>query len=90
MTAKKHPPLPDLSDRAHRVLFELVLRDGEWVEVARICDSLGLNSHQIRRAANDLRAAGVAERRRDYVRADTGRRTHRTFFRATETSEASA
>ncbi|MDI3102013.1 hypothetical protein QJ054_33805 [Streptomyces sp. AN-3] len=90
MTTKKYPPIPGFSDRAHRVLFELVLRDGDWVEVTNICHSLGLNSHQIRRAVNDLCAAGVAERRREYVRAETGRRTHRTYFRATESSEALA
>ncbi|MFJ4880086.1 hypothetical protein ACIP93_33430 [Streptomyces sp. NPDC088745] len=83
---------PSLSDRAHRALFQLALHvDGEWVEVADICTGLGLNSHQIRHALKELRDAGMAERRRRYVRAVTGR-THRTYFRLTgnPTSEASA
>ncbi|MFI8206701.1 MarR family transcriptional regulator [Streptomyces sp. NPDC085937] len=81
----------DLSDRAHRVLFQLALHpDGEWVAVASICKGLSLNSHQVRAALNELRTAGMAERRRCYVR-DDGHRTHRTYFRLTDTaSEASA
>lgn len=73
-----------LSDRAHRVLFQLALHpDGEWVAVASICKGLSLNSHQVRGALNELRTAGMAERRRCY---DGKRRTHRTYFRLTDTT----
>ncbi|MER6616394.1 hypothetical protein [Streptomyces xantholiticus] len=93
MTTATDTRTRDFSDRAHRVLFELALHhpDGEWVDVASICTGLGLNSHQVRAALNELRVAGMAERNRRYVRDETGRRTHRTFFRLTDhtTSEAS-
>lgn len=81
-----------LSDRAHRVLFELALHpDGEWVDVAVISSGLGLNSHQVRHALNELRIDGLAERKRHMVRSEAGRRTNRTYFRLTDTtSEASA
>jgi predicted transcriptional regulator len=82
-----------LSDRAHRILFELALHDGEWVDVTTIYTSLGLNSHQVRSALNELLAARMAERERRPMRSETGcRRTHRTYFRLTDdtTSEASA
>ncbi|MEU9354975.1 hypothetical protein AB0D65_29270 [Streptomyces griseoloalbus] len=92
MNATANPPTRDFSDRAHRVLFQLALHpDGEWVDIASIYTGLGLNSHQVRAAVNELRIAGMAERRRRYVRDASGRRTHRTYFRLIETtSEASA
>lgn len=84
----------NFSDRAHRVLFELAVHpDGTWVDLVAIYTSLGLNSHQVRRAVNELLTAGMAERRWRYVRdARTGRRAKRTYFRLTDTtnSEASA
>ncbi|QOV40135.1 Rrf2 family transcriptional regulator [Streptomyces ferrugineus] len=83
----------NFSDRAHRILFELAMHpDGEWVGVTSIYTSLGLNSHEVRGALTELRNAGMAERKRRYVRDEkTGRRTHRTYFRLTDTtSEASA
>jgi predicted ArsR family transcriptional regulator len=83
----------NFSDRAFRVLYELALHpDGDWVDVTSIYTGLGLNSHQVRRALNELRTVGMAERDRRYVRDDTGRRTHRTYFRLTDdtNSEASA
>ncbi|MFK0159104.1 MarR family transcriptional regulator [Streptomyces sp. NPDC090493] len=82
-----------LSDRAHRIVFELALHDGDWVDVTAIYTRLGLNSHQVRSALNELLSAGMAERRRCPVRSETGcRRTHRTDFRLTDEtpSEASA
>lgn len=82
----------NFSDRAHRVLFQLALHpDGEWVDVAAIYSGLGLSSHQVRRAVNELRTAGMAERKQRYVRHKvTGRRTKITYFRLTDdTSEAS-
>ncbi|MFE2188560.1 MarR family transcriptional regulator [Streptomyces sp. NPDC059455] len=81
----------DLSDRAFRVLHTLTLHpEGDWVDVGAICTSLGLTSHQVRRALLDLHTAGMAERDRRYVRDETGRRTHRTYFRLTDDiSEAS-
>ncbi|MGY4935960.1 MarR family transcriptional regulator [Streptomyces sp. 900116325] len=82
----------NFSDRAHRVLFELALHpDGTWVDVAAICTGLGLNSHQVRRAVNELLTAGMAERKWRYVRhATTGRRTKRTYFRLTDTTTSEA
>lgn len=77
---------PRLSDRAHRIHAQLSLHaDGEWVAVAAICASLGLNSHEIRSALTELVIAGVAERERSFARRD-GRRTHCTFFRLTDTT----
>jgi predicted transcriptional regulator len=76
------PPRRKLSDRAHRIIFELALRDGEWVDVTTIYTGLGLNSHQVRSALNELISAGKAERERRPVRSEDGcRRTHRTYFR---------
>ncbi|MGP4048275.1 hypothetical protein [Streptomyces sp. 2A115] len=81
-----------LSDRAHRVLFQLALHpDGEWVDVTSIYTSLGLNSHEVRSALTELRTAGMTERkRRMALSRTTSRRTHRTYFRLTDdnTSEA--
>ncbi|MFF1600847.1 hypothetical protein ACFVYV_25615 [Streptomyces mirabilis] len=82
-----------LSDRAHRVLFQLALHpDGEWVDLASIYTGLGLNSHQVRSAVTELRNAGMAERRYRYLSNETGRRFKRTDFRLTNDtpSEASA
>lgn len=82
-----------LSDRAHRIVFTLAVYGGEWVDVTTICTSLGLNSHQVRGALNELISAGMAERERRRKRSETGcRRTHRTYFRLTDetTNEASA
>jgi predicted ArsR family transcriptional regulator len=92
MTATATAARP-LSDRAHRIVFELALHGGEWVDVTTIYTSLGLNSHQVRSALNELLAAGTAERERRPTRSETGcRRTHRTYFRLIDdtTSEASA
>ncbi|MEV8344529.1 MarR family transcriptional regulator [Streptomyces niveus] len=86
-------PVRKLSDRAHRVVFELALHDGEWVDVTAIYTRLGLNSHQVRSALNELISEGMAERERRPVSSDTGcRRTHRTYFRLIDdtTNEASA
>ncbi|MFJ7004166.1 hypothetical protein ACIQU7_23465 [Streptomyces albidoflavus] len=81
------PSPAKLSDRAHRVLLELARRpDGAWVSVASIHTSLGLTSHQVRPALNELRVGGLAERQRVYVRTDTGLRTHRTSFRLIDTT----
>lgn len=78
-----------LSDRAHRVLFTLVLRpDRVWVDLVVIYTALGLNSHQVRTAVNELRKAGMAERRYRYETTETGRRVKHTEYRLT--SEASA
>ncbi|MFM9634513.1 MULTISPECIES: MarR family transcriptional regulator [Streptomyces] len=81
-----------LSDRGHRILFELALHDGQWVDVIDIYTRLGLTSHQVRNALNELISAGIAERKRSLVASKTGcRRTHRTCLRLTDkTSEASA
>lgn len=82
-----------LSDRAHRIVFELALHGGEWVDVADIYTHLGLTSHQVRSALNELIVAEMAERKRRPVASDTGcRRTHRTYFRLTDDTpnEASA
>lgn len=86
-------PARQLSDRAHRMVFELALHSGEWVDVTSICTSLGLSSHAVRGALTELRTAGMAERQRRMARSRaTGRRTHRTYFRLTDdnTSEAAA
>ncbi|MCX5182672.1 MarR family transcriptional regulator [Streptomyces sp. NBC_00268] len=93
MTSTADSRSRDFSDRAHRVLFELALHPGgEWVDIVSIYRSLGLNSHQVRSAVNELRAAGMAERNRRFVYDDeTGRRTHRTYFRLMDIpSEAAA
>ncbi|GAA5070307.1 hypothetical protein [Streptomyces similanensis] len=81
-----------LSDRAHRVLFQLALRRGDgWVDVASICAGLGLNSHQVRRAITELHTAGMAERKRCILRDAGGRRVKHTYFRLIDTtSEARA
>ncbi|MFE4575747.1 hypothetical protein [Streptomyces chartreusis] len=81
-----------LSDRAHRIDFELALHNGKWVDVTAIYTTLGLNSHEVRSALNELISAGMAERERRPAPSETGcRRTHRTYFRLAKTSsEASA
>ncbi|MFD5856023.1 hypothetical protein [Streptomyces chartreusis] len=76
-----------LSDRAHRIDFELALYNGKWVGVTAIYTALGLNSHEVRSALNELISAGMAERQRRPVPTESGcRRTHRTYFRLAKTS----
>lgn len=81
----------DLSDRAFRVLCELATHPrGHWVDVPSVAAGLKIKPHAVRRALAELRAAGVAERDRRFIR-DNGRATHRTYFRLTnDTSEAPA
>ncbi|MER7951992.1 hypothetical protein ABTY59_31835 [Streptomyces sp. NPDC096079] len=83
---------PRLSDRAHRIHFQLRVNhtEGEWVEVAALCAGLDLTSHEVRSALAELVSAGVVERERSYIRRE-GHPTHRTSFcLADYTSEVSA
>ena len=82
---------PKLSDRAHRIVFELALHGGQWVDVADIYTRLGLNSHQVRNALKELITAEMAERKRRPVASESGcRRTHRTYFRLTDVTKSEA
>ncbi|MDR3082359.1 MAG: hypothetical protein LBV60_15780, partial [Streptomyces sp.] len=54
---------------------------------AIIHTNLGLTSHQVRSALAELISAKMAERERRPAASTTGcRRTHRTFFRLTDTT----
>jgi hypothetical protein len=80
-----------LSDRAHRVLFQLALHpDGEWVDLASIYTPLELNSHQVRTAVNELRRTGMAGRRYRYETTETGRRVKHTEYRLTNNTPSEA
>ncbi|AKN68781.1 hypothetical protein QR97_02260 [Streptomyces sp. PBH53] len=71
-----------ISDRAFRLYTYLVLYSGgDWVSVEDLAHFCNLTNHQAREPLTELRHAGMAESKREYVMGEHGRKTWRTSYR---------